>query len=121
MDTGFALRRIGVKGYTSHQLQSINERKFICVAVTVIAKDEAEARALAATPRTLPKGAKVLPDNTIDPPPPYAWCVDEDPAAWLDPTKTSCTPFQTRGSHHEKSHVLDRQFQEVPLYLDGAP
>jgi len=90
--SGFALERLGPHQYTSKEKEG-KETKFICSGVVVYAETEEMARQIAATPRALQPGQKILPNNTIDPPPPYSWCVDEDPAAWLDPTKTSCKSF----------------------------
>ena len=108
---GFNLERLGVQRATSKQREG-KDTKFVCTAVTVYANTEEEARQIASTPRVLKPGQKVLPDNTIDPSPPYAWCMDEDPAAWLDPSKTTCTSFPC-GPHNQEVMRGSAQFVEV--------
>lgn len=94
--------------------------KFVCTQISVVATSEEEARALAGTPQFLPAGHTVLANNTIDPYPPYAWCYDSEPEAWLDPARSECVCYD-----HERakvkldpvvgpSRVGQRAFREIP-------
>ena len=116
----YELQRIGVVPLTSSQTRQ-QKTKFVLESMTVFATSVAEARQLAAEPRVLQPGERVMPNNTIEPNPPYAWCVDEAPAAWLDPKQTTCR-------RRTGSKVIGRpsargwsSFAEVPRAPQGEP